>query len=100
MEVERCCKIGLLETADEICRWARNCYQQHEETFWWNRTVVNAVEMEQKAWKQWKSGEFKDKYLKVKRAVKAAVYFAKEKMLRLKRLLVSTTIVIRIEFSK
>ena len=54
----------------------------------------------QKAWKQWKSGESKDKYLKVKRAVKEAVYFAKKKMLRLKRLLVSTTIAIRIEFSK
>ena len=34
--------------------------------------------MKWKTWEQWKSGDSKKKYLKVKRATKAALYFAKK----------------------
>ena len=34
--------------------------------------------MKWKTWEQWKSGDSKKKYLKVKRATKTALYFAKK----------------------
>ena len=68
---------GLLEAADEICRWARGGCPWHKETWWWNNEMGNAVKEKQKAWKQWKNGGTKEEYLKAKKAAKTAVYFVK-----------------------
>ena len=71
-------KNGLLEAADEIRGWMRGAYQQHKETFWWDKTVDNAIKVKREAWKQWKSGGSKEEYLRTKRAAKAPVYFPKK----------------------
>ena len=56
------------------------------------------IKVKWKTWKQSKSGDSKEEYLKAKTA-KVEVYFAK-KMLRLNSLPASTTIVIKPEFFK
>ena len=57
-------KNGLIEAADEIYGWIQGGCQLHKETWWWNRTVDIAAKMKQRAWKQWKSWDSNEEYLK------------------------------------
>ena len=49
-----------------------------QRTWWWNETIDNVVKVKWKARRWQKSGGSKEQHLKVKRAAKAAVYFAKK----------------------
>ena len=68
---------GLLEAADEIYGWTRGGCPRNKETWWWNNDVDNGLKEKRKAWKQWKNGGTKKRYLKAKKVAKAAVYFTK-----------------------
>ena len=68
---------GPLEAADEICGWTRGGCPQHKETWWWNSEVKNAVKEKRKAWKQWKNGGAKEKYLKAKKLLKQTIFCEK-----------------------
>ena len=65
-----------VKAADEISEQTQNSCQRTKKLGGGTK-LDNAVEVKQKACKQWKSGSSKEEYLKAKKDEKAAVNFAK-----------------------
>ena len=74
-------KSSLTDACEKVCGWTKGGKaRRHQETWWWNTEVDDAIKAKRKAWKDWqKNGGSKEIYLATKRQAKKVVYTAKRK---------------------
>ena len=61
---------------DKVCGKTKGGRVRHNETWWWNDAVNDAVEEKRRKWKQWKLGRSKEEYQLAKKAASDTVYNA------------------------
>ena len=65
IEDKLCVRECLLEDYDGVCGCIKGPVW-HQETWWWNDIVDNAIKEKRRQWKGWKAGGSKESYLKTK----------------------------------